>query len=397
MQGVSKPVPRSEPHDRDGEIHTWVLHKLRPSQGLGVPTWPVTVMDCRPTCGRRDRASDPRHSACRRNAAAPLRDRPGLPQRLAAGRTQLPARKQHSHRISPAGRSVGPSGPACNSVSESCPRSRRLLTYLPHDIEIQLSLMLRGWPRGRVLWSLRAAGAGSGGEGGSVHQTASARAGQTVRSQRSRIELLTDAGAARNAADGALLGLRRGLRASVLPVPRLRSIGPAFVFFRQGGEPLDHLRIGDGSSQAACTSGLRRAIGSSRLPCEFQAGCGVLRSRTCVIRPPFSAGSGGVATARGRDRRERPTTEPPAFLAAASRASEGDLALRVGVLPGAYGHRPRTAAGAFFQEDLGFDHRDGSFEAGSVVRTAWTCTGSRLGALPREPAGATVLDRQIHS
>ena len=65
-------------------------------------------------------------------------------RRLAARRAQLPARKQHSHRISPAACSVSPPGSGCNSAAESCPRSPRHLTCSRSAVEIGLSVMLRG-------------------------------------------------------------------------------------------------------------------------------------------------------------------------------------------------------------------------------------------------------------
>lgn len=113
--------------------------------------------------------------------------------------------------------------------------------------------------RGRVLQKLRAAALRSGGEGGSVHSTAAARLGQTVRSQEQRIEPPTDDGAARNTSTGLFSGsAEASLSASRLSCPAPSCPArhrPGFVLFRKSREPLDDLRIDDGSSQASAPPG----------------------------------------------------------------------------------------------------------------------------------------------
>lgn len=106
----------------------------------------------------------------------------------------------------------------------------------------------------------RAVGAGAGGEGGSVHQTALARLGQAIRSQGSRIELPTSSGAACNAADDAFLGLRRGLRPQCFPSlgsgegsppdrrwkePAAAPLGFSLLVFHDNSGPLQQFVRGD--------------------------------------------------------------------------------------------------------------------------------------------------------
>ncbi|RXH10647.1 hypothetical protein EAS54_31530 [Bradyrhizobium guangzhouense] len=68
-------------------------------------------------------------------------------------------------------------------MAGSYPTASDLLTRRPPRVEIRLSVMLRGWRRGRVLQELRAAGARSGRERGSIHQATAARPGPAIRSQ----------------------------------------------------------------------------------------------------------------------------------------------------------------------------------------------------------------------
>ncbi len=82
--------------------------------------------------------------------------------RLAARRAQLSARVEHSHRIFPCRlQLISPYGVGAIVSRKVIRNLPRPLTYPPPDIEIGLSVMLRGWRRGRVLQRLRAAGARS--------------------------------------------------------------------------------------------------------------------------------------------------------------------------------------------------------------------------------------------
>lgn len=98
----------------------------------------------RPTCGRRGRASDRYYSACRHNAAAPLRHCPRQPTAACRTSDTASASTTAQPSDSPADYSVSPSVTGCNSVAESCPPPPRLLTSSRATIEIRLSVMLRG-------------------------------------------------------------------------------------------------------------------------------------------------------------------------------------------------------------------------------------------------------------
>ncbi|BAC53280.1 blr8015 [Bradyrhizobium diazoefficiens USDA 110] len=98
-------------------------------------------------------------------------------------------------------------------IAGSYPTASDHLTRRQARVEIRLSVMLRGWRRGRVLQELRAAGARSGRERGSVHQATAARPGSAIRSQEQTRNLgrKVDPATAGDASDGAVLRLWRGL------------------------------------------------------------------------------------------------------------------------------------------------------------------------------------------
>jgi hypothetical protein len=188
-----------------------------PAAGLDFDSnviWPAAAAGFPPTSGRRDRAADrPRRpgkrSAARLGATSSGTAVIGFPHLGTASGSG-----SAESWFFPAGTSLVPGAPRAQVDRRNCPHAPDRLTRSASHTEIRFSVMLRGWRRGRILQGLRAAGARSGGERGSVHQAAATRPSPAIRSQ----EQTGSPGrsdppaAACDATDGAVFRLRRSLR-----------------------------------------------------------------------------------------------------------------------------------------------------------------------------------------